>query len=175
MIGPHRPGLGPLGPLGPLGHLGPRVSALVDGQLPPAEEERAWAHVDVCGTCHDEVRRQGWVKTRLAGLGDVAGGDTGAFKTALLAAGPPSGDELLRLGGAAGVPRRSTRTGLAALGTGAAGAVALGMLAVVVPPAAAPVTDRAPLVRPIETSRPVLTPIRQSPIRQNPTRQREQP
>ena len=51
-----------------IGHLGDRVSALLDGQLSPAEEERAWAHVHACHQCRDLVEREGWVKTRLAGL-----------------------------------------------------------------------------------------------------------
>ena len=49
-------------------HLGSRVSALLDGRLPAAEEERAWAHVHECHPCRDLVEREGWVKTRLAGL-----------------------------------------------------------------------------------------------------------
>ena len=51
-----------------IGHLGSRVSALLDGQLSPAEAERAWAHVHACHACRDLVEREGWVKTRLAGL-----------------------------------------------------------------------------------------------------------
>ena len=51
-----------------IGHLGDRVSALLDGQMTPAEEERAWAHVHACHQCRDLVEREGWVKTRLAGL-----------------------------------------------------------------------------------------------------------
>ena len=52
-----------------IGHLGTRVSALLDGQLSPAESDRAWAHVHLCHQCRDAVERQGWVKTRLATLG----------------------------------------------------------------------------------------------------------
>ena len=51
-----------------IGHLGSRVSALLDGQLAPEEAERAWAHVHTCHACRDLVEREGWVKTRLAGL-----------------------------------------------------------------------------------------------------------
>ena len=61
---------GPLargGGVGVIGHLGSRVSALLDGQLSPAESERAWAHVHLCHVCRDAVEREGWVKTRLAG------------------------------------------------------------------------------------------------------------
>ena len=51
-----------------IGHLGSRVSALLDGQLSAEESERAWAHVHACHACRDLVEREGWVKTRLAGL-----------------------------------------------------------------------------------------------------------
>lgn len=57
---------GPLFTLG--GHLGSSVSAVVDGQLPPAAEERAWSHVLTCPGCRREVEREGQVKTRLATL-----------------------------------------------------------------------------------------------------------
>ena len=33
-----------------MAHLGARISALLDGQLPPEESERAWAHVPVSYT-----------------------------------------------------------------------------------------------------------------------------
>ena len=68
-------------------HLGDRMTPLVDGQLPvdaterahahlascdgcreAVETERAWAHVHTCHACRDLVEREGWVKTRLAGL-----------------------------------------------------------------------------------------------------------
>ena len=52
-----------------IGHLGTRTSALLDGQLPAAEAERLWAHVHGCHLCRDLVEREGWVKTRLSGLG----------------------------------------------------------------------------------------------------------
>lgn len=50
------------------GHIGSTASALVDGQLSPAEEERAWKHVLGCPGCRRLVEREGWVKRRLAGL-----------------------------------------------------------------------------------------------------------
>ena len=49
-----------------IGHLGSRVTALLDGRLPYAEEERAWEHVHSCHPCRDAVEREGWVKTQLA-------------------------------------------------------------------------------------------------------------
>ncbi|HET7196739.1 MAG TPA: zf-HC2 domain-containing protein, partial [Nocardioides sp.] len=51
-----------------MAHLGSRVSALLDGRLAPAEEERLWAHVHECHPCRDLVEREGWVKTQLATL-----------------------------------------------------------------------------------------------------------
>ena len=55
-----------------IGHLGSRVSALLDGQLSPAETDRAWAHVHLCHLCRDAVEREGWIKTRLSTLGGTA-------------------------------------------------------------------------------------------------------
>ena len=52
-----------------IGHLGTRASALLDGQLPAAEADRLWSHVHGCHLCRDLVEREGWVKTRLSGLG----------------------------------------------------------------------------------------------------------
>ena len=55
------------------GHIGSNASALVDGQLSPDEEERAWRHVLGCPGCRRLVEREGWIKQRLAGLnGPVA-------------------------------------------------------------------------------------------------------
>ncbi|MFL6022329.1 MAG: anti-sigma factor family protein [Marmoricola sp.] len=51
------------------GHIGSNASALVDGQLAPADEERAWQHVLGCAGCRRLVEREGWIKQRLAGLG----------------------------------------------------------------------------------------------------------
>ena len=73
-----------IGPV--IGHLGPRVSALLDGQLSPADEERAWEHVHSCHQCRDAVEREGWVKTRLATM-QYAGSD-GAVPPQGLAALP---------------------------------------------------------------------------------------
>jgi anti-sigma factor RsiW len=50
------------------GHIGSKVSALVDGQLPPAEEERAWSHVLTCPGCRRLVEHEGWTKRQLGTL-----------------------------------------------------------------------------------------------------------
>jgi anti-sigma factor RsiW len=53
------------------GHIGASVSALVDGQLSAAEEERAWAHIVGCPGCRRLVEREGWTKRRLSALSAV--------------------------------------------------------------------------------------------------------
>ena len=50
------------------GHIGSKASALVDGQLSPTEEERAWSHVLACPGCRRLVEREGWVKRQLGSL-----------------------------------------------------------------------------------------------------------
>lgn len=124
-----------------IGHLGDRVSALLDGQMSASEEERAWAHVHSCHTCRDLVEREGWVKTRLAGL---SFGDTCApsFKQNLMAScatGLPPGDFYLASAHPDARPRRAS---LVALGGGAAGAAVMGVLALGAAPADAPTLDR---------------------------------
>ena len=124
-----------------IGHLGERVSALLDGQLPPAEEERAWAHVHGCHQCRDLVEREGWVKTRLAGLSFESSCAPSSLKGSLLAscsAGLPPGDVYL----ASAADIRPRRVSLAALGGGAAGAAVMGVLALGAAPADAPTFDR---------------------------------
>jgi hypothetical protein len=122
------------------GHLGNRVSALLDGQLPAPEEDRAWEHVHSCHFCRDLVEREGWVKTRLAGLSFGATSAPDRLKDALMGAesGMPPGDVLLAMGAK---PRRGS---LVAIGGGAAGAAVLGVLALGAAPANAPI-ERAPI------------------------------
>lgn len=129
-----------------IGHLGDRVSALLDGQLSPAEEDRAWAHVHTCHTCRDLVEREGWVKTRLAGLsfGSEACAPS-SFKESLLAscsAGFPPGEVYLGSALTAVPAHRPRRASLVALGGGAAGAAVMGVLALGAAPADAPTFDR---------------------------------
>lgn len=125
-------------------HLGNRVSALLDGQLGPEEEERAWAHVHGCSACRDLVEHEGWVKTRLLGLSrddDVAPRE---LKGVL-------GDPYAcadRLEEYPGQPRRYR---MVALGGGAVGAAVLGVLALTVLPGAAPTAERRPPVTSIST------------------------
>ncbi|HCB06988.1 MAG TPA: hypothetical protein DEQ43_22540 [Nocardioides bacterium] len=124
-----------------IGHLGDRVSALLDGQLPPLEEERAWAHVHACHQCRDLVEREGWVKTRLAGLSFDSACAPSSLKGSLLASlstGLPPGDVYLGSDSHA----RPRRMSLVALGGGAAGAAVMGVLALGAAPADAPTLDR---------------------------------
>jgi len=151
-----------------MGHLGPRVSALLDGQLDAAEAERAWAHVHACHLCRDEVEREGWVKTRLAGLGMGEPATPMGLKGSLMdrlgdchrepadaSAGAqpsphewatwpaPPGDVFLQLSHG---PRPRRAIGIAAIGGGAVGAAMMGVLALGAAPADAPTVDRrAPL------------------------------
>lgn len=148
-----------------IGHLGPRVSALLDGQLSPDEAERAWAHVHTCHSCRDQVEREGWLKTRLAGLSHGAGPAPDHLKGSLLC-GPADlspGDAFLALAGAHDHRVRRT-TGLVAIGGGAVGAAVMGVLALGIAPSDVPV-DRRPvthLVPPSQSPRtvtPTLTPV----------------
>lgn len=114
-----------------IGHLGPRISALLDGQLSPADEERAWDHVHGCHLCRDQVEREGWVKTRLAAMSFGPSAAPASLKGSLLVSGWAAGahataEELFELAGA-GRPRRSL--GLTTIGGGAVGAAVMGVLA----------------------------------------------
>ena len=117
-----------------MGHLGNRVSALLDGQLPPDEAERAWAHVHVCHFCRDAVEREGWVKTRLAGLSTGHHGAPDHLKGSLLCgSGPPRGrvDH-----------DRPRRAAMVLLGGSAAGVAVLGVVALGLGGATAPTPTR---------------------------------
>lgn len=147
-----------------MGHLGARVSALLDGRLSADEAERAWAHVHVCHACRDLVEREGWVKTRLAGLSRGPDAAPAHLKGSLLGGEPldggPWADAYATAGGA---PSRRA-VGVVALGGGAIGIAVMGVLALGVAPSDGPVERRAPvshLVRPSDAPRlvtPTLSP-----------------
>lgn len=116
-----------------MGHLGPRVSALLDGQLPPHEAERAWAHVHVCHFCRDAVEHEGWVKTRLAGLSAGPHGAPDRLKGSLLGgAAMPTGR----------VEDRPRRAAMVMLGGSAAGVAVLGVVALGLGGSSAPTPTR---------------------------------
>ena len=136
-----------------IGHLGSRVSALLDGQLSPEEEERAWSHVHACHQCRDQVEREGWVKTRLAGLSfgetHVPGHLKGSLLGALAAARPP-GEVILD----ADSGSRLRWGALSALGGGAGVAAVMGVLALGAAPAQAPTFDRRLPTTAVSTTAP---------------------
>jgi len=120
------------------GHLGDRASALLDGQLPDDEAERAWAHVHECHACRDQVEREGWVKRRLAGLSYDAGATASdRLKGSLLGA-----SDLTPGACFLAVDRQRRNVALAAVGGGAVGAAVMGVLALGAAPASAPTTER---------------------------------
>jgi anti-sigma factor RsiW len=119
-------------------HLGSRVSALLDGQLPAGEAERAWAHVHACHACRDLVEREGWIKTRLAGLSQGATPAPDHLKGSLL--GPHAHTVPLDALG----HRSRSWTGLA-IGGGAAGVAVLGVIALGAAAPDGPVDRRPPV------------------------------
>jgi hypothetical protein len=120
------------------GHLGDRVSALLDGQLPPAESERAWNHVHHCHACRDLVEREGWIKRRVAGLSYDAGATASErLKGSLLCAPDMTPGECF-LGG----DHHRRTVAFAAVGGSAVGAAVMGVLALGAAPASAPTIDR---------------------------------
>ena len=140
-----------------IGHLGPRVSALLDGQMLPAEADEAWAHVYTCHQCRDLVEREGWIKTRLSGLADADDPTCPAapsnLKGSLLNLTP---GEAFLVAPHIGAQRRGIPTGVAVVGGGALGAALLGVLALgVLPGATAP--ERRPPVTRIDTGVPSPT------------------
>lgn len=146
------------------GHLGSRVSALLDGQLPPADAERAWAHVHACHACRDLVEREGWIKTRLAGLSFDAGAAPDHLKGSLL--GPallPGAGTFVGTGPSeyAGYDARPRRPlGLVALGGGAVGAAVIGVVALGMAPADVPGDRRTPTTSLVRQTDAPLTPAR---------------
>lgn len=129
-------------------HLGARTSALLDGQLPAAEEERAWAHVHECCACRRLVEREGWLKRRLAGLsvdpGVSAPADLkGSLRGGVMAAAMWPSDDL---GESYSHPRSMRRTlVMVAAGGGAVGAAVFSMFTFAAAPADAPVPRNLPV------------------------------
>ena len=107
------------------GHIGTKASALIDGQLPRAEEERAWSHVLTCPGCRRLVEHEGWIKRRLGCLSAPESVD------------PPSQllGSLYAVDAWAAVDEiekqsRRRRTAAAVVGSGAVGACVLGLLTI---------------------------------------------
>ncbi len=129
-----------------IGHLGSRVSALLDGQMSPADEERAWDHVHSCYQCRDEVEREGWVKTRLASMQLAGASAPSHLKGTLLVRSVVDWPDLPAHPALADGRRR--HLGLAGIGGGAVGAAVMGVLALGASPANAP----GAVVRPVPES-----------------------
>lgn len=81
-----------------MSHLGTRLTALVDGQLPPATAEHLLAHVAVCPPCAGELRAARVARQALSGAGEVRADP--ALTARLLALGRPAPDGPARDGGA---------------------------------------------------------------------------
>jgi hypothetical protein len=119
-----------------IGHLGSRVSALLDGQMSRADEERAWEHVHTCHQCRDAVEREGWVKTRLATMQLAGASAPSHLKGSLLVRGIVDWPDLPDHPAFADGRRR--HLGLSGIGSGAVGAAVMGVLALGASPANAP-------------------------------------
>ncbi|MEZ0578631.1 hypothetical protein [Nocardioides sp. MH1] len=102
------------------------MSALLDGQLSAAEAEEAWEHVYSCHACRDLVEREGWIKTRLAGLSCGERSASADLKGSLLNLTP--GERILAEANHGGSTVRRG-VGVAVLGGGALGAAMVGVLA----------------------------------------------
>lgn len=121
------------------GHLGAAVSALVDGQLDEDSAEQAWAHIEHCQHCRALVEREGWVKRRLALMGDVEGAEPPARLLGSLydldaCAPEPTAAERAETAEAwatvGAIERRGRRrVGLAIAGAGSVGVAVLGLTA----------------------------------------------
>jgi anti-sigma factor RsiW len=111
------------------GHIGASVSALVDGQLSPEEEERAWQHVLRCAGCRRLVEREGWVKRRLSALSAPADpvAPQGLLGSLYDVHSWAAADEEER--------RSRRRRGIALVGAGSVGVAVLGIVALTTPPA----------------------------------------
>jgi len=132
------------------GHIGSTASALVDGQLSPADEERAWKHVLGCPGCRRLVEREGWLKQRLAGL---AGPSSFAAPPGLMG----SLYDVDAWATVDAIERRSTRrrTATALVGAGSVGFAVMAVMAVTSPPAGlGEVPGRSPAMIGTPTSTP---------------------
>lgn len=107
------------------GHIGAKASALVDGQLSRAEEERAWSHVLTCPGCRRLVEHEGWTKRQLGALSGPAPGEPSPGLLGSLYAVDAWAE-------VDAIEKRSTRrrTTVALVGGGAVGAAVLGLITV---------------------------------------------
>jgi hypothetical protein len=144
------------------GHLGDLVSALADGQLGPAETDRALCHVAACGLCAAELEAARASRRRLAQACDVT--PTAELTERLLALSasiPSAAQDPLRApdrdttwqtpeawrttltGDIAGSARRRRRRRIAVVGVGGAGVLGCALFVLGQAPVVAPETSRA--------------------------------
>lgn len=114
------------------GHIGAKVSALVDGQLSPDEEDRAWSHVLACPGCRRLVEHEGWTKRQLGSLCDT---DRAAVPPRLVGSLYGVEDVAEAWSAVELIERRAARrrTAVMLVGGGAVGAAVLGLVAVTGP------------------------------------------
>jgi len=143
------------------GHIGTKASALVDGQLSPAEEERAWSHVLTCPGCRRLVEREGWVKRQLGSLASPGEVDT-----------PPQLlGSLYAVDAWAAVDQieqqsRRRRTTVVVVGSGAVGACVFGLLTITGGPAGRTEVPTSPaMIRGDQVRQPVGSPTGAEPNR----------
>ncbi|KQY56275.1 MULTISPECIES: hypothetical protein [unclassified Nocardioides] len=122
-----------------IGHVGTKVSALIDGQLPQAESDRLWVHVHGCAMCRSHVEREGWVKTRLAGLNATSQPAAPNYLASVLCRATHLPEEPAPALSPLGSRRRTMA--VAVVGAGSVGAAMVGVFALAVP-AQAPAVDR---------------------------------
>jgi anti-sigma factor RsiW len=65
-------------------HLGQRLSALIDGELDPAERDRVLVHLAKCDSCRGEVIALRTLKRRMSALGEMAAAGDGALTRKLM-------------------------------------------------------------------------------------------
>ena len=110
-----------------MSHLGPRLSALIDGELSAADRDRAHAHLAWCAACRAEARELRELKRRMRGLADQAAGDDTLTRRLLAIAEPdgPGGRAPLR--GHRGRHRRYVAIGIASCAVAGIGVTAFTM------------------------------------------------
>jgi len=156
-------------------HLGSRLSALVDGQLSPAEAERALEHVAACARCAAELSAARAARRALSSAGPVEPApDLAARLLALSAQIPPTEGDPLRSAPAAGDPwsqpvplprgewsgevrRGSARRRLAGLVVAGVGVAAVGLFALGESPLVTPDLHRSDPLRVLAQATPRTT------------------
>lgn len=123
------------------------MSALLDGQLPAEQAEEAWAHVYACHLCRDQVEREGWVKSQLAGLSGAARAVPEELVGSLRDLTPLERAAPAGTGAGDYVPdpgHHHGRRAVAVVGGGAIGAAMVGILALGLTPGTSPAERRPP-------------------------------